>query len=356
MPIPKVRSGEDKATFIRRCIQEMHDIDPDRSNEQIIAICYSQWDKYKEKGVSKMNNTIDIEMKDDLEESSVRRIKDLHVFSVALVDNPAIGVNFLTMKSNGKVLYRCSNCGFEMRADEEQENIKCLKCGSIMNIIKQEDKGGNEMKEKKENLGKKETTEVKEDEIKEENKVKKDEDIKKDEEVKEDEAKDEEAKDEEVKDEGKGEETKDEEVKDEDKEDEVKDENKEVEVDVVEKLASFEERLNKIEELIKSLVEKSTQEEESEGDTEEVKEDNKEEKSDEVKQEDSDISKRFEEFKKDTTEIFNSIVKSIADLKKTVESNIPVRKGVDSEDVDDNKNETPSELLRKQLSKLNKKK
>jgi len=43
MPVPKPKPNESQQEFISRCISEMHDIDPDRPHDQIIAICYTAW-------------------------------------------------------------------------------------------------------------------------------------------------------------------------------------------------------------------------------------------------------------------------------------------------------------------------
>ena len=43
MPVPQPESGEDEQTFVSRCIDEMHKIDPKREDKQIQAICFSQW-------------------------------------------------------------------------------------------------------------------------------------------------------------------------------------------------------------------------------------------------------------------------------------------------------------------------
>lgn len=47
MPVPKPKPDESQQEFISRCISEMHDIDPDRPQDQIIAICYTQWREAK---------------------------------------------------------------------------------------------------------------------------------------------------------------------------------------------------------------------------------------------------------------------------------------------------------------------
>jgi len=43
MPVPEPRTGEDEQEFISRCIRTMKHTDPERADDQIQAICYSQW-------------------------------------------------------------------------------------------------------------------------------------------------------------------------------------------------------------------------------------------------------------------------------------------------------------------------
>lgn len=50
MPIPKPGKDEKQDEFISRCISELHEIDPDRSDEQITAICYQTWRDSREAG------------------------------------------------------------------------------------------------------------------------------------------------------------------------------------------------------------------------------------------------------------------------------------------------------------------
>ena len=47
MPVPIPRSNEEKDAYISRCIKRLHDIDSDRPNDQIIAMCYSIWRKHR---------------------------------------------------------------------------------------------------------------------------------------------------------------------------------------------------------------------------------------------------------------------------------------------------------------------
>lgn len=43
MPVPSPSPGEDRDTFISRCIRSLHESDKNRPNEQLVAICFSQW-------------------------------------------------------------------------------------------------------------------------------------------------------------------------------------------------------------------------------------------------------------------------------------------------------------------------
>jgi len=45
MPVPIPRPNEEKDAYISHCIKRLHDIDPNRTDEQIIAMCYSTWRK-----------------------------------------------------------------------------------------------------------------------------------------------------------------------------------------------------------------------------------------------------------------------------------------------------------------------
>ena len=44
MPIPKPREGESKDDFISRCIENLKREDPEKSDEQIAAICFSEYE------------------------------------------------------------------------------------------------------------------------------------------------------------------------------------------------------------------------------------------------------------------------------------------------------------------------
>lgn len=53
MPIPKPKNGEDRDTFVSRCISTVKDEDPNRPHKQIIAICFESW---RRKDMSKKPN------------------------------------------------------------------------------------------------------------------------------------------------------------------------------------------------------------------------------------------------------------------------------------------------------------
>jgi len=43
LPVPKPRKGEGMQEFVSRCIPIMKKLDPERTDEQIQAICYSTY-------------------------------------------------------------------------------------------------------------------------------------------------------------------------------------------------------------------------------------------------------------------------------------------------------------------------
>jgi hypothetical protein len=43
MPVPKPHKGESQDDFISRCMSKLADTDPDRPNEQRLAMCFSAW-------------------------------------------------------------------------------------------------------------------------------------------------------------------------------------------------------------------------------------------------------------------------------------------------------------------------
>lgn len=47
MPVPKPKKNEDQDAFISRCVSTLHDEDPDRPNEQIVAMCFTSWRESK---------------------------------------------------------------------------------------------------------------------------------------------------------------------------------------------------------------------------------------------------------------------------------------------------------------------
>ena len=59
MPIPKPSKKElkdgDKDGFVSRCISDLSEKDPDKSNDQIQAMCFDAWDSAKKKNSSKVD-------------------------------------------------------------------------------------------------------------------------------------------------------------------------------------------------------------------------------------------------------------------------------------------------------------
>jgi len=50
MPVPKPRPEEEKDDFISRCISALHKTDPDRPDDQIIAMCFDSWRNKEQAG------------------------------------------------------------------------------------------------------------------------------------------------------------------------------------------------------------------------------------------------------------------------------------------------------------------
>ena len=48
MPIPTPKKDEEKEAFLSRCVSTLKKLDPDKSQDQVIAICYSQWENKKD--------------------------------------------------------------------------------------------------------------------------------------------------------------------------------------------------------------------------------------------------------------------------------------------------------------------
>lgn len=60
MPIPKPHSNEEKQEYISRCIETLENRDPDRSHDQIQAICYKQYRKSQRDGNYNPDNDNDL--------------------------------------------------------------------------------------------------------------------------------------------------------------------------------------------------------------------------------------------------------------------------------------------------------
>lgn len=47
MPIPTPNKNEGKDAFVSRCVSKVSKIDTDRNHDQIVAMCFSKWEKHK---------------------------------------------------------------------------------------------------------------------------------------------------------------------------------------------------------------------------------------------------------------------------------------------------------------------
>lgn len=64
MPLPKPKPNEEKKEFLGRCISMLHDKDEFDSQDQRVAVCFSQWErKYEE-----------AEEDEELDEASFKRV------------------------------------------------------------------------------------------------------------------------------------------------------------------------------------------------------------------------------------------------------------------------------------------
>lgn len=99
MPVPKPKPKEDRQSFISRCISKMHDLDPNRPQKQLIAICFSSWRKNR---------------------YSETEVKDIIKWYEAMVGNlPIVCV--------------CPKCGATVKNPKSHcPEIKCPKCGTPM--------------------------------------------------------------------------------------------------------------------------------------------------------------------------------------------------------------------------------
>ena len=68
MPLPTPKDGESKNDFIGRCVSTLHNKDEFDSNDQRVAVCYSQWEKANEE--FKVSDYLHYE----LEEATFKRV------------------------------------------------------------------------------------------------------------------------------------------------------------------------------------------------------------------------------------------------------------------------------------------
>lgn len=57
MPVPKPRKGEGSQEFISRCVRHLAKVDPDRTQKQRLAMCYSSLRKVR--GKSKLERKLE---------------------------------------------------------------------------------------------------------------------------------------------------------------------------------------------------------------------------------------------------------------------------------------------------------
>jgi len=95
LPVPEPRSGESESDFIGRCISALHKTDPDRTDDQIIAMCYSTWRRSHEQ------------------------------IGVVIPPAPDKGTTPIPERCY------CRNCGYVLENPSEHcVDIKCPKCGA----------------------------------------------------------------------------------------------------------------------------------------------------------------------------------------------------------------------------------
>ena len=80
MPTP--RPDEDKSSFISRCIPFVSKENPNRPNEQNVAVCYSIWERHIKKAEEKEEPSTrppqsDEIMRDQEMESFIKKVKEV---------------------------------------------------------------------------------------------------------------------------------------------------------------------------------------------------------------------------------------------------------------------------------------
>jgi hypothetical protein len=51
MPVQRPREGEERHSFMRRCMRELQDSSVNRPRDQMLAICMSAWDEGPQKQI-----------------------------------------------------------------------------------------------------------------------------------------------------------------------------------------------------------------------------------------------------------------------------------------------------------------
>jgi HK97 family phage prohead protease len=76
MPVPKPHKGESQDDFTDRCMSALADSDPDRPNEQRVAMCFSAWREEHGGEPPKLPNPSDDESEDDFIDRCVSALQD----------------------------------------------------------------------------------------------------------------------------------------------------------------------------------------------------------------------------------------------------------------------------------------
>ena len=84
MPIPTPAKGEDKQKFISRCISALHHTDPNRDDDQIKAMCYTQWRKKGENMDSDEKGKVRFSVPVKIEESKTDKGQNTYIVGNAV--------------------------------------------------------------------------------------------------------------------------------------------------------------------------------------------------------------------------------------------------------------------------------
>ena len=102
MPIPKPGKKENREDFISRCISRLHDLDPNRPDKQIVAICHEAWRDKK--------------MDDIMEKTR----------------GEGQGQGGERQGDGGADICKCPKCGYKAKHTKGKPCGKCPKCGTQM--------------------------------------------------------------------------------------------------------------------------------------------------------------------------------------------------------------------------------